>query len=459
MLTNMFKEENLIKYKSVVEKITNKIKNHDGLIRIITHNDADGLTSGAIIIKLLTRQNKKFHLSIVEQLSEDFINELGKENTINNIISKNESKGSDDHNNSNSVLYIFSDMGSGQINKILENNLNSIILDHHPTEINDIEIENILQLNPHIFKIDGSNEISASGVCYLVAREFGYYDLSVLAITGAIGDMQHLPFIGLNKFILNEGMEKQHINGILRDIIYNCYDISITDSILFSFNPYIKELKKREQIINLLNKYNIDPNKIYLDGEDKKNLEKALSSINPNYINELYVDRYIINHNEKDGHYLMELLNACGKNGNAQLGICTALGDENCIKEAKKLNYEYKLNIVEALNKLKLNHKDNFDYFFGEKGTTGLLAGLLAKDRPIMGINKDENYYKISSRGNHNLVSNGLNLTEVMKLTELFGGSGGGHSVASGGKIPIESLEEFLDWADDLIGEQLKNNM
>ena len=450
MLTSIFNEDNLIKYNSTVEKITDKIKNHNGLIRIITHNDADGLTSGAIIIKLLTRQNKKFHLSIVEQLSEDFINELGKENTINKI-SKDEGK-------NNNILYIFSDMGSGQINKILENNLNSIILDHHPPEINDTEIENILQLNPHIFKIDGSKEISASGVCYLVAREFGYYDLSALAITGAIGDMQHLPFIGLNKFILNEGMEKHHINGILRDIIYNCYDISITDSILFSFDPHIKELKKREQIINLLNKYNIDPNKIYLDGEDKKNLENALNSINPNYVNEIYIDRYIINHKVKDAHYLMELLNACGKNNNAQLGICTALGDDNCINEAKKLNYEYKLNVVKALNMLKLHHKNNFDYFFGEKGTTGLLAGLLARNKPIMGINKDDNYYKISSRGNYNLINSGLNLTEVMKLTELFGGNGGGHSVASGGKIPIEAFEEFLDWADDLIGEQSSNN-
>jgi len=37
----------------------------------------------------------------------------------------------------------------------------------------------------------------------------------------------------------------------------------------------------------------------------------------------------------------MELLNACGKNNNAQLGICTALGDDNCINEAKKLSSDH----------------------------------------------------------------------------------------------------------------------
>jgi len=39
-------------------------------IRVVSHYDADGISSAAIMTKALVRENRKFHLSIVKQVDE-----------------------------------------------------------------------------------------------------------------------------------------------------------------------------------------------------------------------------------------------------------------------------------------------------------------------------------------------------------------------------------------------------
>lgn len=422
------------KVNDVFTKIKEKIENYNGIIKVITHHDTDGLTSGAIIVDTLYRQNKNFHLSVVENLSKEVIEELSKEDEYD--------------------LYIFCDMGSGQIDDLLSKNFNAIILDHHPPLKNEYEIQNILQLNPHLFGVNGAKELSASGVCYLVAREFGYYDLSVLAITGAIGDMQHKPFSGLNKFILNEGRRHRYIKSILKDVVFNCYDLPIWKSILYSTQPYIRELNEKDKILEFLKKIGINPEKTELSNDEEQRLISALME----YTNkeDIIVDRYIIDHKIDGAFYLSEILNACGRKGMTSIGIGAALEDEGCIRSAKEVYEEYKRDLIEELKKVETKSLNNIEYFFGKKGTTGLIASLMVKDKPVLGIYKEGEFYKISSRGNNYLVSKGLNLSEAMGVAKEFGGNGGGHNVASGATIQKEYLNEFLKKVDELVGTQLK---
>ncbi len=441
MIANIFKNrDDYTKYSNIVKKIKNKLNSHDGLIRVITHHDTDGLSSGAIMVKMLHRLNKEFHLSIVEYLSKEYIDKLGEEC----------------HHEKNNILYIFCDMGSGQIRDILNNNLNAIILDHHPPEIHDLEFSNILQLNLHIFGINGAREITASGTCYLVAREFGFYDLSMLAITGAIGDMQHRPFLGVNKYIINEGRKHRHIVGILKDIIYNCYDLPIWMTILYSTQPYIRELNSKDKILDFLKQVGINPDKLVLDEKDKNKLEAALMPL----VNkeDIITDRYIIKHKIGDAYYLSELLNACGRKGMGSVGIGTALEDDECVRIAKDIYIQYKEEIITEIKNTSINSLNNIEYFFGKKGTVGLIASILVKDKPVLGIYEDGEFYKISSRGNKNLVNKGLNLTEAMKIAEKFGGDGGGHNVASGARVLQTSLDDFLKSVDEIVGKQLNSN-
>ena len=66
--------EDISKFNEVTGKIKEKIENYNGLIRVVTHHDTDGLTAGAIILKTLFRLNKTFQISIVEHLSKESYN-------------------------------------------------------------------------------------------------------------------------------------------------------------------------------------------------------------------------------------------------------------------------------------------------------------------------------------------------------------------------------------------------
>ncbi|EHP83942.1 single-stranded-DNA-specific exonuclease RecJ [Methanotorris formicicus] len=428
--------EKVVKVGEVAKKIKEKIENYDGLIRVITHYDPDGLTSGAIMVKTLLRINKKFHLTIVEHLSKEIIDELVKEKQYND------------------ALFIFCDMGSGQIEHLIENKFNAIILDHHQPKVKEVEVDGILQLNPHIFGIDGAREVSASGICYMVARVFGFYDLSVLAITGAIGDMQHKPFIGLNKFILNEGREYRYLS-IIKDLIYHCYDIPIWEAITYSTNPYIRELSNKEECLKFLKNLKIDPNKKELTHEEKQKLTNAL--IFYRKPEDFIVDRYTIKHKVNDAYYLSELLNACGRKGLTSVGIGVALEDDECIKIAKETYLKYKRELIEELKNVKPKKMKNIEYFKGKKGMVGIVASILVKDRPVLGYHEEGEKVKISSRGNKELIDRGLNLGKVMEVAKEFGGEGGGHDVASGASLPKIHLDEFLKRVDEIVGEQLKS--
>ncbi|MBG0769770.1 single-stranded-DNA-specific exonuclease RecJ [Methanococcus maripaludis] len=424
--------EDISKFNQITGKIKEKIENCDGLIRIVTHHDPDGLTAGSIMLKTLLRLNKNVQMTILEHLSKESVEELSKEND---------------------KMFIFCDMGSGQINLINNLQFNAVILDHHPPEVAETEIGNILQLNPHLFGANGAKEISASGVCYLIARLFEYYDLATVAVVGAIGDMQHLPFIGLNKYILNEARKYRYLS-VIKDIVYNCYNLPISRSIYYSTQPYIRELDSIDKIKEILEELSINPEKKGITVAEKENLLEYFKCFNKN--DDLIVDRYEINHKLNDAFYLSEVLNACGRKEMTSVGIGILLGDDECIRQGENLYKEYKDELIEELKNVKLTSMDNIEYFIGEKGKTGIISALMVKDKPVLGFNEQGEIYKVSSRGSKELVECGLNLSKAMAVSKEFGGDGGGHNIASGAAIQKNYLNEFLEKVNEIVGEQLK---
>ena len=143
------------KFEEHVAKAAEKLRNTDRkeTIRIISHLDADGICSSSIVLSALCMEGFMHHLSIVRQLSETIIKELSKEN----------------YN-----TYIFTDLGSGQYDLILKylSQKTIIILDHHSfdTAMLDNMHPSMTFVNPHAFGINGSSEISGSGVAYLFAE-------------------------------------------------------------------------------------------------------------------------------------------------------------------------------------------------------------------------------------------------------------------------------------------------
>lgn len=213
-------------------------------IKIVSHIDADGITSASILFKSLKRKNISCEIKFIKKLDENILNELKLEKQN---------------------LIIFTDLGSTHIDYIININLNCIILDHH--EISGKK-ENIKKMkyfiNPHLFGYNGSYEISGSGIAYILASQLGKNeDLVCLAIVGAIGDMQnqkHRRLIGINKEILKIGIKNNIIFSSLDLSLFGKQTKKIYKLLLYSSDPYLPELTGNEKncigfIQKICNKY------------------------------------------------------------------------------------------------------------------------------------------------------------------------------------------------------------
>lgn len=177
------------------------IKNSEN-IKIYSHTDCDGISSGAILSSILDRENKKYEIQIVNL---DYLEDVEIEHE----------------------LTIFSDLGSGQpVDKNANGDSKILILDHHPPlrDINyceTVDYDTYLEINPNFYDIDGSQEICGGGLCYLLAKEFGYNDLSWIGILAAIGDIQNGKtgrLEGLNRTILKDAEDEGLVKVIEDDI-------------------------------------------------------------------------------------------------------------------------------------------------------------------------------------------------------------------------------------------------
>ena len=119
------------------------------VIHVHSHVDADGLSAGGIISKALLRAGAKFRLRLERWMDEKVADRIAQEDA---------------------QLTVFTDMGSGYLDLLGERlqNKDVIILDHHQpiTELPS----GFVQVNPHTHKIDGTRDISGSGVAYFAAK-------------------------------------------------------------------------------------------------------------------------------------------------------------------------------------------------------------------------------------------------------------------------------------------------
>lgn len=139
-------------------------------VQIFHHNDADGLTSGAILTRAFEREGFKVQRFCLEKPYPAVLRKVFEQ----------EGK-----------LLVFADF-AGRIAPLLSDlnrgrNL-TLILDHHVAEAStDPMVHN---LDPDLFGLKGDRDISASTTCYLFARTMNpsNRDLAYVAAIGAVGD-------------------------------------------------------------------------------------------------------------------------------------------------------------------------------------------------------------------------------------------------------------------------------
>jgi len=455
----------LLKRARDVAETINKCKD----VHIVTHIDADGISSGAIAVKTLKRLGKNYSLECVKQLDEMVLKRL-----LDN----------------NYELVWFTDLGSGISTTYPE--INKVITDHH---ICPKDSDFSFHLNPHIFGCDGSYDMSGAGATYLVSKAIdkNNMDLSSLAIVGAIGDLQDKKFCklhGTNRKILEDGKK----SGVLQskmDISYFGRETRpIAKLLQYSNDPFIPELSRREDAcISFLQNLGIR----LKDGDywrrwvdlDKTERQRIISSIAQLLLSKgfgykiaerIIGEIYILNQ-EKIGTELHDakefatLLNSTARYGQHEVGLNVCLGDRDKeLKKALNLLKGHRLNLVEGLQFAKeeeIQKRTFLQFFHAKDGIRDTIIGIVTNmllnsedvdnSLPLMGFAYTENGdVKVSARATQLLIDKGLNLSAALKnASKQFGGVGGGHDIAAGATIPKGKEEEFLVIVEKEIKSQL----
>jgi single-stranded-DNA-specific exonuclease len=422
--------------------------------RVISHYDADGITAAAIICKALYRQGYDFHASLMRNPFTKGLEHVKKEQN---------------------TFIIFTDMGSGQIDMIEQIKAQCIIIDHHQLKKEKVP-DHILQINANQCGINGNYEACGASLSYAVAEALNHAntDLISLALAGAIGDKQYIGgFKGYNKTLVKKAIEHQMVN---KEIGLKLSEPTLLDSLYYSVEPYYKDLSgNQKQCESFLKQMNIDASETYtnLSKDDKKKVHSALllrliqQGCESNILDTVVRDRFYADATYGEMEQFADLLDSCGKGGNRMLGLALTLGDQPAYEEAKKLERNYKTDLLEELKRLEKNGADecsSFRYFYTTHTSLGGVVGGIATNfifdtkKPLLSIARKDHELHISCRGNQSLVEKGLDLGFAMSMVaEILDGHGGGHKIAAGATIPSESEDKFLKEVERIISQQMHN--
>ncbi len=464
--------------------VSQVIKEHlqsDSFFTVVSHHDADGLSSAGIMGSALARANARFNIRIVEELREDLVDEISR---------------------AKPDIVIFTDIGSGYL-ELLTTRLETkaaIILDHHPP--NTQKSDRIIQLNPHMFGIDGATLVSAAGVCYLVARALseGNKDLSALGIVGALGDMQDKnekrSLAGLNELLVEDAVSSGNAKVDSDLVVYGRETRPIHRSLAYTTTPYLPNLSGREDnCLTLLSNAGIrlkegDRFRTIADltQDEKQKLVSAIisylaslgfqSSVVLDMVGSVYT---FVNEPPgsptRDAREFSSLLNACGRTGNPSIGISVGLGDrKTALEEANDVVAIYRKTLAgymewltkspEAIQKFKViwairGENQIQDSMTGAFSSILSSAGSLSPDNAILVLTKaKDGGIKLSARAPAKLLKMGLNLGTALNSTaKKYSGFGGGHNVAAGAHIKVDEPTQFLQELDQVLLEQMKENV
>jgi len=305
-------------------------------IRIVSHYDADGISSAGVLCNALLRKGKRVHATLIKSLSEKAASEV--------------SKGCE--------CIILSDMGSAQLDALEASECPTIVLDHH-APLRDSE--KVIHINPHLADIDGMTSASASAMCTLFAVHLDErnWDLLPIGFAGIIGDRQAIRGLsGINQWLFEEGVKRGVVeavpgsllpNGLLAEGLYACTD------------PYVKGVSgDLEGAKEILQEADVPPTATSrdLDEGQKMKLSSLLAlrlaeqGVPISTLEEVVHQRYHFPRSKIDADEMSSLLNACGRSNNEGMGLALTLGDQEALEGARRLRREYIDEVMAGLDRI-----------------------------------------------------------------------------------------------------------
>jgi RecJ-like exonuclease len=447
-------------------------------ILIISHMDADGLAAAGIIGSSLARANANFCIRIERRFDEKVMKDMASDKDC---------------------LTILADMGSGYLDILSDivKDKHLIILDHHqPIEK---ESETFIHVNPHFHGIDGSRDISASGIAYLVAKALSEknVDLAYLGVVGALGDLQDKynsrSLGGVNELIIKEAIKAGYLQIETDLLLFGRETRPIYKALAYTTTPFIPGISGEEDkslafLMDLGVKLKEDERWRALRDLSKEEKQKIFSALTEYLVSKglksdvamsLLGTVYVLNREEpwtplRDAREFALLLNATGRTGKAGLGVAICMGDRGkSLEEANRSLEEYKQTITKYFKWLEenpdcLEERENIYVLHGEQvidekvisAISSILSTSLPKiEKPLIAYSTipEEKIIKISARTVDAMTLKGFNIGEVIRLAaEKCFGKGGGHNIAAGAQIPDAQKDDFLKYVNELVKNHLQ---
>ncbi len=426
---------------SEAREIISKMDN----VLVVHHYDADGLSSGALVAAALEKMGKDYSRLSYRKLSPKEFEEIAGRKEKNVIIAD------------------FGGSVQEELAKMDKRNI--VIIDHHQCEEGPI-----LQVNPRLFGIDGSHELSGASTAYFT---FGFHELAAFGVVGAVGDVQ-APLHGWNKKMLEEG-EKAGVVRAYKDLcMFGRVSRALVPFLLYSVDPFLPGLTGNEHNVlafydglGIKVKHDDGKWRTYkdLNGDEKLTLRSALVSYlyekghkrsAESIIGEVYeLLTYPEDTEMRDASEFSTLLNACGRHNEPDVGVNVLLKNEGAYQRAEELLELHRRMLREGIVYAEKSVVDMGPFYFVDArgivddGIIGVVAGMLYSSippiKPVLAIALDEEgNIKLSGRGTRALVAKGLNLGKSLGKACEGIGVGGGHDIAAGASVQPDKLNEFL---------------
>ncbi len=452
------------RFRLLVERAANgpasALRGVSGPARLLSHIDADGISSASVLAWLLLELRIPFHASFIKRFPENPVKELG------------ESYG----------LLIVSDMGSGYRERLSSaaSRARVIVVDHH--EPVGETPEGVEELNPHDLGIDGGQEVSAAGVAYALFRATlpeGPRPAH-LALLGAIGDVQSRNgFSGVNEEILRQATEMDLVEARTELRLFGGPEYPLLLALERTVDPPIPGVSGSSSgALEILESLGIPPKTgdrmttlSDLTEEQRRALlseiVKRLAAWGQRASPDQLLGTVYTLLTEPPGSPLRDLgtfatvLNACGRMGRADVGLALGLGRRGrALEAANRVLSEYRRELAQFLDVLsEVQRVEGGVLFFDGRGRlrdtlTSPVASIAARSPPEEGVllvavaaEEPENpgRVKLSLRLTQEGRESGLDAGELASMAaKELGGEGGGHSAAAGLSIPASELQRLV---------------
>ncbi len=488
-----------------------------GSVTVISHIDADGISSAAIAKRALELLEVPHRLQFVRSLGE------GEMNAISQF--------------KEDAVWIC-DLGASCCQSMA--NERCIITDHHRLfEGGQARLDQFggtgHMLNPLLFGMDGSIHLSGAGNTYFVARELDRRnrDLAYLAVVGAVGDMQdrdHRRLTGpLHEMVIDDAcaagvlmVEKDELPffgwvtrsaaamlAFSNDLKAIGYSDSIKEvaSLFYAAGVPLKRpaaaysKQDREKGAGWRSWSDLDPSERSIM---RVTLRDRLEQLGLDYraLDRMLGEVYLFPDHPpssptREAKEFATLLNASGRyiltpegQGDEERGdliIKVCLNPKIYSESALKNVDDHKVNIREGVGEVqRIEQLEHIQYLLPKrKGgyclkvndtILGIITSMVLDqkrgdaalkvdlDKPLVALAEKEGssemgkdpMVKVSTRMNRELIKKGINLGKAIGQASIrVGGGGGGHDVAAGANIPKKQIKRFLRALDEEIGEQI----